>query len=895
MSLWSRIGNVFRGDKVNREIQEEFEAHMEEAIAAGRDPEEARRAFGSMMQQREKSHTIRVAAWFENFVQDTAYGVRSMLRSKALTAVALLSLALGIGANTAIFSLLDAVLLRSLPVKDPQRLMMLGGKEWDNGISDEYGKTTLYSYPFYRQFQKRNSVFSDTAAIFSMQNNVHGFIGNQIASVPMKVQLISGTYFPTLGVEPAMGRMLTDADDSSEGDHPVAVISDAWWKHAMGKDPAVLGRTLKLGDTIFTIVGVAPAEFFGTSVGEAPDIWVPLSMIQSVPPHFAGYTDNSYESLWIIARMKPGVTQEQATANTDILFRQILLGETNRKPTQRELNNLNNTHMQLTSMATGISSLRRQFSEPLQLLMGIVALVLLIACTNIANLLLARATARARELAVRQALGARRARIIRQLLTESLILALTGGALGVVFAMAASRLLLRMVSTGPEITPLNLGLNTTVLLFTLGITVATALLFGTIPAFRATRVDLIESLKEGRGMVKGSTKNLLARTMVVLQVALSLVLVVGASLFLRSLINLTKVDTGFNRENVLWLAIDPSSVGYKEDDPRLKTMFQEIEARVSALPGVRAASFSDFVFHEGSWNDWITVPGMPINYDANVRHNVVGNGYFATMQIPLVAGRFIGPQDTANSQHVAVINEYMAKTLFPAGSPIGKSYHMGGSDNPLVQVIGIVKNAKYSDMDERPTFIDYVSYVQRPSGYLGDFTVRYTGDFHAAADAVQQTIHSVDRSLPISFVTTLDKQVALSMTNQRVVAQLSIFFGLLAVFLSCIGIYGLMSYIVGQRTNEIGIRMALGARQSNVRWLVLREIAVMVLIGIAIGIPATLAGGQLVTHMLFGLKEKDPLSIALSVGVLLVVGLIAGYFPARRASKVDPMVALRYE
>jgi len=891
MSLWSRIGNVFRGDKVNREIAEELESHVEEAIAAGRDPQEARRALGSVMRQRETSHAIRVAGWLEGFLQDTAYGVRSMLRSKALTAVALLSLALGIGANTAIFSLLDAVLLRMLPVKEPQRLMLLGKGE-DNGISDSYaGDTDLYSYPFYREFQKQNSVFADTAAIVSMLNDIHGFIGNDNASVPMNVQMISGTYFSTLGVEAQIGRVLTDADDNSEGDHPVAVVSNAWWKRALGKDPAVLGRTLKIGDTIFTIVGVAPAEFFGTAVGQAPDVWVPTAMMKSIPPHWEGYKDNFAESLYIIGRLKPGVTQEEATANVNVLFKQIRRGFTDRKPTQRDLTILNNAHVPLTPMATGVSRLRQQFSEPLKLLMGIVALVLLIACTNIANLLLARATARARELAVRQALGAQRGRIVRQLLTESLILSLTGGALGIAFAMGASRLLLRMVSSGPEVTPLNVGLNTTVLLFTFGITVATALLFGTIPAFRATRVELVETLKEGRGMVKGGTKNLLARAMVVLQVALSLVLVVGASLFLRSLINLTNVDTGFNRENVLRLNIDPSSVGYKGDEPRLTSLYQEIEARVSALPGVHAASFSAFVFHEGSWNGSVSVPGMPVNYDVDVRHNVIGNGFFATMQIQLVSGRAFGPQDTATSQKVAIISERMAKTLFPPGSPVGKVYNMGGADR---LVVGIAKDVRSADLDEQDDAVDYVPYTQRED-YESDFSVRYSGDFHGVADAVQKTIHSVDRSLPITDVTTLDEVVARSVTNQRVVAQLSIFFGGLAVFLSCIGIYGLMSYIVSQRTNEIGIRMALGAAQSNVRWLVMREIAVMVFFGIAIGVPVTLAGGRLVTHMLFGLQDKDPVSIAVAVGVLLLVGLVAGYFPARRASKVDPMVALRYE
>jgi predicted permease len=433
-----------------------------------------------------------------------------------------------------------------------------------------------------------------------------------------------------------------------------------------------------------------------------------------------------------------------------------------------------------------------------------------------------------------------------------------------------------------------------VLAFTLGITVATALLFGTIPAFRATRVRLTETLKEGRGMVKGCTKNLLARTMVVLQVALSLVLVVAASLFLRSLINLTNVETGFNRENVLRLNIDPSSVGYRENEPRLIALYQEIERRVTALPGVREASFSDYVFNEGSWNGSITVPGMPGNNDTNVFHNVVGNGYFATMQIPLLAGRAFGPQDTATSQHVAIISEHTAKTLFPEGSLIGKSYHLGDANDVLVQVIGIVKDVKLKHLDESVVALDYIPYTQHPQ-YLSDLSVRYAGDFQSVADAVQKTIHSVDRSLPITDVTTLDEQVARSITNQRVVAELSMFFGLLAVFLSCIGIYGLMSYIVSQRTNEIGVRMALGAAQSDVRWLVLREIALMVLAGIVLGVPATLAGGRLVTHMLFGLKDDDPLSIAAAIGMLLAVGIVAGYFPARRASRVDPVIALRYE
>ncbi len=897
-----RLHMLLHRRRFQAELGEEMQLHLDlrqqQHIVAGLPPDTARslarRKFGNATHIKEKSYMTWEWEWWESFVQDAAYGARALLRSKALTIVALLSLALGIGANTAIFSLLDAVMLRSLPVKDPAQLILLG-KGSTYGITDDFPRTDLYSYPFYRQMREKNQVFSDTAAIFSMTNSVHGFVEGRTDSEPMNVQLVSGTYFTTLGVRAFMGRTLNDTDDNSEGDHPVAVISYAWWKRSLARDPNVLNRQLRLGAMTYSIIGVAPPEFFGTKVGEAPDMWVPLSMVNEVPPNFGGYKDNFSESLLILARLRPGVSVAQATSNVNLLFRQILLGFPDAKLTQENLQKLDKTQVPLTPMVTGFSSLRRQFSEPLRILMAVVALVLLIACANIANLLLARSTARARELAVRQALGARRTRLIRQLLTESLILALFGGALGVAFASVANRLLLRMISGGLETISLNISIDLRLLAFTFAVTVATAILFGTIPALRATQLELTNTLKTGRSPQDTQGKNLLARALIISQVSLSLVLMVGAGLFLRSLVNLNNIDTGFNKENVLRLEIDSSSAGYKQGEPREIALDQQIEERVSALPNVKAASFSAFTFHEGSWNSNVVVPGTNIDENVNVKHNVVGNGYFATMQIPLLAGRNFSLSDTSTSQHVVIISEHTAKVLFPGGNPLGRHYGLGDNkpEND-VTVIGIAKDVKFGDLAEDPVNLDYMPYTQRPWGF-GDFEVRYTGSYAPIAAAVQQTIHSVDRNLPITDVTTLNEQVARTLTSQRVVAQLSTFFGLLAAFLSCIGIYGLMSYVVSRRTNEIGIRMALGAARLNVGWLVMREILLLVAVGIAVGIPITLAGSRMVENMLYGFRGTDPASLAGVVLLLLLVAVMAGYLPARRASRVDPMVALRYE
>lgn len=906
--LLRRTRMLFQGSRFQQELDEEMRTHRElreqEYLDRGSCPEaahrEANRRFGNPATLQEKSYQSWGWSWLASLMQDVRYGVRSMFRSPALTIVALLSLALGIGANTAIFSFIDTLMLRSLPVKDPAQLMFFG-REGESGITDDIASTTLYSYPFFREMQKRNSVFSDVAVLLSMLDTIHGTIEGQDAMQPMRVQLVSGSYFPTLGVQAIQGRTLTEADDTTEGDHPVVVVSYAWWKRALASDPAVLDRKLILGTTKFDIVGVAPPEFFGTSVGEAPDMWVPMSMMHSVPPMWDGYKKNFWDGMYLIGRLKPGVSPEQATSNVNLLYQQIIRSFPDADLSERNLGYLQRAHVGLTPMSKGLSSLRRRFSDPLRVLMGITALVLLIACANIANLLLARSTARARELAVRQALGAGRLRIVRQLLTESLVLALTGGALGIGLARIADRLLLRMISGGPDLVPLDVSINTHLLVFTFAVTVATAILFGIIPAFRSTRLELTEALKDGRSSSsRGSSKSRVGKVLIVSQIALSLVLMVGAVLFIRTLLNLNNIDTGFNREGVLRLDIDSNVTGLKSDDPRMIAMFQEIEQRVSALPGVKAASFASFLFSQGSWNTSIRVVGQNLNDQVNIKHNVVGNGYLATMQIPLLAGRDFGPQDTATSHKVAIISERMAKDLFPAGvNPIGRHYYAGytGTEpkpKEELEVIGIAKDVKFGSLQERPQYIDYMPNPQHPWGY-GTLAVRYTGNFDTVSRAVQQAIHSVNPRLPISHIGTLDEQVSRTLTYHRIVAQLSAFFGMLAVFLSCIGIYGLMSYMVGKRTSEIGIRIAIGASRASVRWLVLREIAVLTAIGIAIGIPFTLGASRVVGAMLYGLHGADTSSVLASVVALLAVALLAAYLPARRAASVDPVIALRYE
>jgi predicted permease len=900
-----RLRSLFRKTRVEQELSEEMQFHLEklieENIAKGMTPEEARyaalREFGGVEQLKEECRDSWGVRLISELAQDVRYGLRQLRRNPGFTLVAVLTLALGIGANTAIFSLLNAVMLRELPVENPAQLVLFGNGR-SAGSAGDFANTDLYSYSFFREMRQKNQVFSEASAELSLMfGKMHGAVAGSGNLEPINVQLVTGTYFPMLGVKPILGRAFTAAEDEPAGGHPVAVASYSWWKSRFARDPSIVGKTVTLGSTVYTLIGVAPPEFFGTTVGESPDLWIPLSMEKQISPGWNGLEGDDFQSLYIFGRLKPGVTARHAQANVNLLARQIWRGSAGGVLTKQQQRTLEHANIELTPAARGLSRLRFEFSLPLKILMAVVGLVLLIACANIANLLLARATTRQREIAVRMAVGAGRRRLVRQMLAESLLLTLMGGALGVLFAWWASEALLVMVSTGPEPLPLKVAPDATVLAFTFVVTCLTALLFGTLPALRATRIDLTPALKDSRSPVVSPSRSRLSGGLVVSQVALSVVLLIGAGLFLRTLVNLANVDTGFNKENVLLFEIEPQAVGYKEDS-HLVNLYQQIEQKVRAEPGVRAASISFLTFNQGEWTSPVSISGHAPTHkdDMMTTHNVVGPRYFAAMGIPLLTGRVLGLQDTENSPKVAVINETMAKWYFPDSSPIGRRFGIGGDPKHSndIEVVGVVKDAKRESLRERPFPEAYYPYTQR-AGFYNNLEVRYTGDPAGVIAEVRHAVGEVDKSLPLSYQNTLAQQVEQSLASETLIARLSSFFGLLAVFLACIGIYGLMSYTVARRTSEIGIRVALGADRSTVLRMVMREGLILALVGIAIGLPAALAANRLVSGMLFGLSPTDPLSMTAASITLLALALVACYIPARRAAKVDPMVALRYE
>lgn len=832
-----------------------------------------------------------------HFLNDVRYAFRTFRKSPVFVAVAVLSLALGIGANTAIFTLIDQVLLRLLPVKDPQQLVLLWGRGPHYGSNNGQNKL---SYPMYEDFRDKNQVFSgmfcrdDAAFSLNFEGKTERVSG----------ELVSGTYFPVLGVGPALGRVFNASDDQTPGGAPYAILSYRYWVSRFAGDPRVIGRKLVLNGYPFTVVGVSQAGFDGTDPTQSPQIRIPIMMKLQVD-QLAFYNLTDRRGRWVNAygRMKPGVTMEQAKAGLQPLMHQMLNMEVLEKDFSRAAPETKQAFLRmwldLLPASKGRSFLREQFSNSLLVLMAIVGLVLLIACANVANLLIARATARQKEIAVRLALGASRGQIVSQLLIESLMLSLAGGVAGLLLAVWIDNTLVSFLPTGTEPLAISATPDWRILGFNLGISLLTGLVFGLIPALQATRPNLAPTLKDQVGSVTGTASIGLRKSLVVAQVTLSLLLLIGAGLFIRSLKNLKSLDPGFKTQNLLTFAIDPPLNGYKPE--RSREILRQIYESLNALPGVESASLAVVPVMEGNeWDSSVTVDSYQAKATEGLdpHMNFVSPGYFKSMDVPILQGRDFRPSDQGkDAPKVCMINERFAKKYFPEGRALGHRIGMGSDPGTKtdIEVVGVFGDMKYEGMrDEVP--IEMVRPYEQLSFTLGMSTyLRTARDPEQMFSAARRAVQQVDATLPVVDMKTLEKQVDNSLVTERLVATLSSAFGVLATLLASIGLYGVMAYTVARRTREIGIRMALGAATGNVVWLVMKEVLILVGIGIVLGLGASWGLTRYVQKELYGIQPNDLTTIILATIGIACVALAAGYVPARRATRVDPIRALRWE
>jgi putative ABC transport system permease protein len=846
-------------------------------------------------------------------LQDIRYGVRMLMKNPGFTAVAVLTLALGIGANTAIFSVLDSVLLRKLPVAHSEQLVLLTNPDsHGQNFGSESGDRSLLAYSEFEYLRDHNEVFSSVFAADSNLPEVRATMGrpsnggsNREESV--RVRLVSGDYFSTLDITPAAGRMFTSEVDKARGGSPFAVSSYAYWQRRFNLDPSIIRKTVQVNQTSFEIIGVAQPGFFGETMGETPDLWVPAMMQDAIYPGRDLLTPsrnmtNLHTWLQVMARLKPGVTTEQAKASINVVFKRMLdsLGST---LNPQERHELEDQRINLQAGARGPSTFNEPYGAPLKLLMGLVGLVLLIACANVANLLLARGAARQKEFAVRLAIGAGRGRLIRQLLSESLLLALAGAAAGILLAQWADTLLLQMVSrvsAGRQAIDINLRPDGRILGFTLAVAGLSAILFGLIPALRATRLDLspiLKSTTNGTGE-PGGRQLTTGKVLVIAQVAISMILLVAAGLFVHSLSKLSEVKLGYNPESLLLFQVDGAAGGYK--GPANLRFQQELLEKFSAIPGVRAATLSsNGLFSNSESADPISVEGyMPKpGEEMHSRMDHIGPGYFSTVGIPVLMGREIGPQDSGNGPRTAVINQTFAKNFFANTNPLGKKVRDTYPGNPSeVEIVGIVADAKYNSLREKTPARIYAPYFNPMWEHsYAIYEIRTLADPASVSASLRKIVQETNSAIPPIEIRTMPRLVDDSLHTDRFVARLAGVFGLLAMLLASIGLYGIMAYTVARRTRDIGIRMALGAQPGGVLWLVLRETLLLVVAGVAVGLPVAFAGTHLLKSMLFGLGLVDPVAIVVSAMSLVVVAALAGFLPAHRAMRVDPMVALRYE
>jgi predicted permease len=825
--------------------------------------------------------------------RDIRHAIRSLRQAPGFVLVVVITLGLGIGANTAIFSLMDQVLLRPLPVHDPSGLVLLDGP---GAFQGRTVNLATFSYPMYVDFRDRNEVFSGVLARFPLSTTVVWRGGSERANG----ELVSGNFFDVLGVRPALGRVLNTADDRVPGAHPIAVLSYGYWQRRFGGDPLILNQTITVNGHPLTIVGVSARGFAGVQVGQAADVMLPLMMKAQMTPTWNDLDNRRSRWVTVMARLKPGVSRTAAEAAMNVIYRQINEQEVKDIPNNSEnfRKRFVSKHLDVLPGHRGLSDLRREFSTPLIVLMSMVGVVLLIACANVANLLLARTTARQKEIALRLALGAGRARIIRQQLVESGLLALAGTVVGLLLAWWTGGLLLAALPGDPAARNLSAEPDLRVTGFAIGTGVLTALLFGIVPAIHATRAGVIGALKEESGSVAGGGRQArLRRVLVISQVALSMLLLAGAGLFARSLYNLKWLDPGFRVDDLFVFSVDPSLSGY--EGGRLTTLYRRMQEELAAVPGVRSVSMSEVGTLAGdNWSQTVRVDGYESKEGEDLNPSVDGVGprYFETMGIPLVSGREFTERDVIGAPKVAIINETMAKYFFGSSNPIGRRFGFGRGKPTDIEIVGVAKDVRSVELRDQPPRYVYIPYAQDDSVTQLTYYVRAARDDGGAiAAGIRQSVRRLDPNLPIFNMKTMAVQIDESLFVERMVAVLSVAFGALATLLAAIGLYGVMSYAVTRRTREIGIRMALGAERGRVLWLVLREVAAMALAGIVGGLAAALWLTRQVQSQLYGLSPNDPLTLGIAMGLLAAVAIASGYIPARRATTIDPMIALKQQ
>jgi len=900
MKFWRRAR--FESE-MDAEMRFHIESYAQDLMRAGVPRQEAmRRArmeFGGLDSMKEDCRASLGMRLWDELGSDLRFGLRMLRQNTGFAAVAILSLALGIGANTAIFTLAKEVLLTSMAVTQPEELRLLGWIKgpktkvsgmWGNATTDKSGRKVWhpFSYPIYQEMRARNQVFKDLVA-FKPLNRLTATIGG--APEPVDVQLVSDNFYQSLGIRPIAGRPI------EPNDLAVAVISDAFWARRFGRSAEALGTNIKVDRVAVTIIGVNPAEFKGARSGGTPEVFLPMSLQPQVFPFHSRVSLLSDNSLWwvnVIGRIKPGTSQKAAENAMALTFRQAIHITVPDKP-EAEFPDI-----AVEPGRRGLDELNDNFSKPTYLLLCAAGLVLLIACVNLANLLLARSAARQREMSVRLAMGAGKLRVIRQVLTESLLLAFLGGAAGLLVGYSGRDIIPRLVEAPWRTSPLETGFDWRVFAFAFAITMATGLLFGVAPAWRSTQADVNAGLKETGRMTASRSSALAGRSLIVLQVSLSLVLLIGAGLFLRTLRNLKTASMGFDPERILLFDLQLPVSHYSQQQQRVD-IFRRIEERVNALPGVQSATLSsEALLANDAENDCYFPTGrtpVPQGDESHPWMNRVGGRFFETVGIPIVNGRGFDARDTATSPKVGVINRRLAESFFPHINPIGKTLTACWKTGPkdVVEIAGVSGDAKYYNLREEPPPTLYLPYSQREDADSMTFEVKTAAGTASIVAEVRRAIHAIDPDLPLLDVRTQAQQIDATLSTERVFATLTGGFGVIALLLAAVGIYGIIAYGVERRTNEIGIRMALGARASAVLSMILREAFWLAALGIVLGIAGALAVTRLLASMLYGLKPNDPLTLGSAAVLLLAIALAAGFRPAFRASRIDPMQALRHE